>query len=60
MDVEVLGVADLIVLDNIMGLEETILGVMIVCLIDRLREHYIAKVSNWEVTTCSGKKIIVS
>jgi len=50
VDVEVLGVADLVVLDDAVGLEETILGVLVVCLIDRLREHCVAKVSDREVT----------
>ena len=52
MDIKVLGVAHLIVLDNVVGLQETILGVLVVHLIDRLRVHCVAKVSNREVATC--------
>ena len=51
-----LGVADLVVLDDTVGLEETIPGVLVGRLIDGLREHCIAKVSNREVTACGGKK----
>ena len=57
MDIKVLGVAYLIVLDNVVGLQETILGVLVVHLIDRLRVHCVAKVSNREVATCGGEKI---
>lgn len=60
VDVEVLGVADLVVRDDAVGLEETILGVLVVRLIGGLREHCIAKVSNREVPACRGKKVIVS
>lgn len=45
MNVKVLGVADLVIQDNAIGLE-IILGVLVVCLISRLREHCIAKFSN--------------
>ena len=50
-----LGVADLGVLDDAVGLEETIRGVAVVRLIDGLREHSVAKVSDREVTGCRGK-----
>ena len=51
-----LGVADLIVLNDVVGLEETILRVPVVRLIGGLREHCVAKVSNRKVTGCGGKK----
>jgi hypothetical protein len=55
MDVKVLGVADLIILDDAVGLEETIFGVLVGS-IDRLREHCIHKSMDREVTACGGKK----
>ncbi len=51
-----LGVADLIVLDDAVGLEEAIPGVLVVRLVDGLREYYVAKVSDREVTAWGGKK----
>jgi hypothetical protein len=56
VDVKVLGIADLVVLDDAVGLEETILGVLVVRSITGLREHCVGKVSDREVTTCRGKK----
>jgi hypothetical protein len=56
VDVEVLKVVDLVVLDDAVGLEETIPGVSVVRSIDGLREHCVAKVSDREVTACGGKK----
>ncbi len=56
VDVEVLGVSDLVVLDDAVSLEETIPGVPVVRLIDGLREHCVAKVSDREVTACGGNK----
>jgi hypothetical protein len=55
VDVEVLKVVDLVVLDDAVGLE-TIPGVSVVRLIDGLREHCVAKVSDREVTAYGGKK----
>ena len=60
VDVEVLGVTDLVVLDDAVGLEETILGAPVVRLIDGLREHCVSKVIDREVTACGGKKVIIS
>lgn len=57
MDIEVLGVTHLVALDDAVGLEETILGVLVVRLIDGLRIHGVAKVSNREVAGCGGKKV---
>ena len=56
VDIKVLGVADLSVLDDAVGLEETILGVAVVRLIRGVREHCVAIVGDREVATCGGKK----
>ena len=54
--IEVLGVAELVVLDDAIGLKEAILWVFVVCLIDGMREHCVGKVRDRKVTACVGKK----
>jgi len=54
--VEVLRVADLAVLDDAVGLQETMLGVLIVRPIGDVREHKVLKVENGELTACGGNK----
>jgi len=56
MDIDVLRVADLGVLDDAIGLEETTLGVPVARLIDRVREHCLDNLGSREVATCRGKK----
>jgi hypothetical protein len=60
MDVKALGVADLVVLDDAVGLEETIRGVLVVRSIGGLREHYTAIFSNREIPAYRGNKLMVS
>jgi len=52
---KVLGVSDLLVWDDTKGLEETILGVLVVLLISGVRVHHVAEVSNGNVAACEGK-----
>jgi hypothetical protein len=59
VNVEVLGIVDLVFLDDAGGLEETILGVLVVRLITGVREHCFGKVTDREVTTCRGKKKVI-
>ena len=54
--IEVVWIAHLIVLDDAVGLEETILGELVIRLIGGLGEHCVAKVSDREITACVGKK----
>jgi len=54
---EVLGVSDLVVLDDTISLEETIPGISVVLLIGDVGVHgRLAEVSDGEVTACEGKK----
>jgi len=54
--VEVRRVADLAVLDDAVGLQETIVGVLKGRSIGGVREQQFTKVGNREFTTCGGKK----
>ena len=54
--VEVLRFAHLLVPDDAVDLEETILGVGVVFAILGLREHHLSVVMDREVATCKGKK----
>ena len=58
MDVEVLGLTNLVVLHDTEGLEEPIVRVLIARLVLRLREHELAKLGRRELATC--RDIVVS
>ena len=53
--IEVLEWADLVVLHNAVGLEETIMQVLVAGLVLRLGKHDLAIVRRWEVPTCGNK-----